>query len=116
MQAVPTQYVFQPQPQPQAQLYYASAPVPEPAKHNFWYGSTKDEVDAQNAAIAKANGATTPVQLIPQGGTASSQYYCRELDGSYTLRTTAEIMETLQPGHWQFANPGGYPYWVRTKA
>lgn len=103
------------QPQQPAQLYYAAAPVPEPVKHNFWYGGTKAEVDAQNAAIAQAGAATKPVQLIPQGGTPSSQYYCREFNGSYTLRTITEIMETLQPGHWQHANPGGYPYWVRTK-
>lgn len=108
--------MYQAQPQPPAQLYYAAAPVPEPVKHNFWYGGTKAEVDAQNAAIAQTSGATKPVQLIPQGGTASSQYYCRELNGSYTLRTTTEIMETLQPGYWQYANPGGYPYWVRTNA
>lgn len=108
--------MYQAQPQPPAQLYYAAAPVAEPVKHNFWYGGTKAEVDAQNAAIAQASGATKPVQLIPQGGTASSQYYCRELNGSYTLRTTTEIMETLQPGYWQYANPGGYPYWVRTNA
>ncbi|MCJ1468807.1 hypothetical protein MMC07_007437 [Pseudocyphellaria aurata] len=112
-QAAPAQCYYQIQAQP---VYYAAAPVPEPVKHNFWYGSTKVEVDAQNAAIAQASGATKPVQLIPQGGTPSSQYYCRELDGSYTLRTVTEIMETLQPGHWQYANPGGYPYWIRTKA
>lgn len=115
LQVVPGQYVYQAQAQSQPQLYYAAPPVPEPVKHNFWHGGTKAEVDAQNAAVAKATGATDTVRLIPEGSTASSQYYCRELDGSYTLRTTTEIMETLQPGYWQYANPGGYPYWVRTK-
>ena len=90
--------------------------MPEPVKHNFWYGGTKAEIDAKEAAAAAAAAAAKPVQLIPQITAAPQQYYCRELNGSYTLRSTNEIMEKLQPGYWTFANPGGYPYWVRTKA
>lgn len=92
----------------QPQVYYAAAPVPEPVKHNFWFGGTKAEVDAKKEA--------QPAQLIPQITAAPQQYYCRELNGSYTLRSTNEIMEKLQPGYWTYANPGGYPYWVRAKA
>ena len=69
-------------------------------------------MDAQNATAGAAN----PVRVVPQANLAAQQYYCRELDGSYTLRSTKEIMESLQPGYWTFANPGGYPYWVRSKA
>lgn len=117
-------------PPPPPQVYYSSAPIPEPVKHNYWYGATKAEVDAQEAADAAAATAaaeqahSVQLVLIPQIVAAPApapappapkpqQFYCRELDGSYTLRTTTEIMQTLQPGHWTHA-PSGYPYWVRT--
>ncbi|KAL9594998.1 MAG: hypothetical protein Q9179_005157 [Wetmoreana sp. 5 TL-2023] len=92
--------------------YYAGQPIPEPAK--VWVGSTKAQVDAQNAALAQGVGAYQQMQLAPANPTASQQFYCRELDGTYTLRTVTDIETSCQPGSWQTA-VSGYPYFVRTK-
>ena len=40
------------------------------------------------------------------------QFWCEELDGSYTLRTGKEIAADLQPGRWAFTDEGN-AYWVR---
>ncbi|KAL8699474.1 MAG: hypothetical protein Q9201_005984 [Fulgogasparrea decipioides] len=97
---------------PQVAPYYAGQPIPEPAK--VWVGSTKAQVDAQNAALAQGVGAYQQMQLAPANPTASQQFYCRELDGTYTLRTVTDIETSCQPGSWQTA-VSGYPYFVRTK-
>ncbi|MCJ1258001.1 hypothetical protein MMC24_005829 [Lignoscripta atroalba] len=106
--------------QPQPQMYYAPAPAPapapaspKPANHAYWHGSSKADVDQQNIAIAQATGATKPTQLVPYKPSAEQQWWCRELDATWTLRTTREIQEELQPGFWQYASPGGYPYFIR---
>ncbi|KAI4242928.1 MAG: hypothetical protein L6R40_003801 [Gallowayella cf. fulva] len=70
-------------------IYYAGQAVPEPS--NVWYGSTKAEVDAQNAALAPSLGVFAPMKLVPANATAGQQFYCKELNGCYTLRTTTEI-------------------------
>lgn len=100
-----------------------AAPAPKPKEekkkeekkdkgHVYWYGSTKEEVDIQNYAIHKAHAKPTP--LVPYKPSSEQQFWCRELDKSYTLRTMTDIMENLQPGYWQ---PGdeGYPYFIRQK-
>ncbi|KAI4251704.1 MAG: hypothetical protein LQ352_004692 [Teloschistes flavicans] len=97
---------------PVAGPYYVGHPIPEPA--HIWLGSTKAQVDAQNATLAKDVGAYQPIQLVPASATAAQQFYCRELDGSYTLRTTTDIETSCQPGVWQTAK-SGYPYFVRSK-
>ncbi|KAL8922445.1 MAG: hypothetical protein Q9208_005167 [Pyrenodesmia sp. 3 TL-2023] len=98
---------------PHYPMYYAGHPQPEPTR--IWYGSTKAEVDAQNAAIAQTVGATKPMELIPANATAGQQFYCRELDGAYTLRTMTDIETSCQPGSWHKAS-SGYPYFIRAKA
>ena len=98
--------------QPQCPTYYVAAqPVPEPVKTNYWYGASTAEVDKQNIEIAQATGVTKPVQLIPS---ADQQFYVKEFDGSWTLRTTTDIMGSCQPGQWAYAQ-GGYPFFVRKK-
>ncbi|KAI4197646.1 MAG: hypothetical protein LQ350_005801 [Teloschistes chrysophthalmus] len=99
--------------QPFVGPYYVGHPSPEPA--NVWLGSTKAQVDAQNAALAQNVGAYQPIQLVPAAATTGQQFYCRELDGSYTLRTTTDIETSCQPGIWQTARTG-YPYFVRDKS
>ncbi|KAI4116601.1 MAG: hypothetical protein LQ345_003007 [Seirophora villosa] len=94
-------------------LFYAGHPQPEPTR--VWYGSTKAEVDAQNAALAQDVGAYKPMELIPANPTAGQQFYCRELDGTYTLRTMTDIETACQPGAWHRASTG-YPYFIRNKA
>ena len=97
--------------------YYYTVPTPAPApkpasSHVYWYGSTKEEVDAQNHAVHKAHAKPTP--LVPYKPSNDQQYYCRELDGSYTLRTPTDVMENLQPGYWKYSEEG-YPYFIRQK-
>ncbi|KAL8923439.1 MAG: hypothetical protein Q9172_003136 [Xanthocarpia lactea] len=91
-------------------IYCAGQPIPEPAK--IWYGSTKAEVDAQNAALAQVVGAHTPMNLVPANPGAGQQFWCKEPNGVYTLRTMTEIETSCQPGSWHTA-PTGYPYFVR---
>ncbi|KAL8986814.1 MAG: hypothetical protein Q9177_003924 [Variospora cf. flavescens] len=113
--ASPPEAPVQPAPtyHPQAPLYYAGHPQPEPTR--IWYGSTKAEVDAQNAALAPSVGAYKPMELVPANPTAGQQFYCRELDGTYTLRTMTDIETACQPGAWHKAS-SGYPYFIRNKA
>ena len=100
--------------------YYYTAPAPAPAPkpaspksgHVYWYGSTKEEVDAQNYAAHKAHAKPTP--LVPYKPSNEQQFYCREFDGSYTLRTATDIMENLMPGYWKYGEEG-YPYFIRSK-
>lgn len=103
-----------------AQPFYYQPQVPvgvaaPQQAHVNWIGATKAEVDAQNIAIAKEVGATKPSNLVPYKLVDGQQWWCRELDGSFTLRTTNDIMDNLQPGHWTYAS-GGYPYFIRAPA
>ncbi|MCJ1335958.1 hypothetical protein MMC09_001232 [Bachmanniomyces sp. S44760] len=114
-----TQSVYIPQPQPVYQsppaYYHAAAPQPQLVNHVAWQGPSKAQVDAENMAIAQATGATKPVHLVPFNQSDDQQLWVRELDGSYTLRTVKDIQENLQPGYWQYAQPGGYPYFICQK-
>ncbi|EEP79071.1 predicted protein [Uncinocarpus reesii 1704] len=107
------QYVPQPQAyQPPARM----APVAQASPGAVpWVGATRAEIDAQNIAIAKATGATRPQSMIPYKPADGQQWWCREIDGSYTLRTTNDIMENLQPGKWVYSSTG-FPYFVRQPA
>lgn len=53
------------------------------------------------------------MQLVPANPAAGQQFYCRELDGSYTLRTVTDIETSCQPGSWHKSSTG-YPYFVRS--
>ncbi|EFE39360.1 hypothetical protein TRV_05953 [Trichophyton verrucosum HKI 0517] len=77
-----------------------------------WIGPTRAEVDAQNIAVARATGAMRPQSMVPYRPAEGQQWWCREVDGSYTLRTTNDIMENLQPGYWAYSS-SGYPYFIR---
>ncbi|KAK2875953.1 hypothetical protein FQN49_001495 [Arthroderma sp. PD_2] len=80
-----------------------------------WIGPTRAEVDAQNLAVARATGAMRPQSMVPYRPAEGQQWWCREVDGSYTLRTTNDIMENLQPGYWTYSS-SGYPYFIRQNA
>jgi len=76
-------------------------------------GATPAEVAAQNAATAFNTGATIPTQLVPYKPAAGQQFWCKELDQSWTLRTYGDVaMGELSPGHWEVSKTG-YHYWVR---
>lgn len=75
-------------------------------------GASRAEIDAQNAAIHAQTAATKPVQMVPYKPEPGQQFYVRELDGLWTLRTMNEIMKDLQPGKWEKGD-SGYPYFIR---
>ena len=113
-QTHPNQPIYQGQP-PLCYPLAAAPAIEQPSAHHVWYGRTKEQVDAENIAIAQKVGTNKPVQLVPYNPSGEQQFWCRELDSSYTLRTSKDITENLQPGFWQYAQPGGYPYWYRMK-
>ncbi|MCJ1421901.1 hypothetical protein MMC32_008268 [Xylographa parallela] len=99
------------------QYYYVEpVPAPKPAtpkpdKHVYWYGSSRKEVDVQNHAIYKAHAKPTP--LVPYEPSAEEQFWVRELDGSWTLRTSKDVGDNCQPGYWQ-QGESGYHHFYRT--
>lgn len=48
-------------------------------------------------------------------GNPNQEFYCRELDGSWSLRNMNAIMKECQPGFWQ-SSQSGYPVFYRQKA
>ncbi|MCJ1287555.1 hypothetical protein MMC26_006907 [Xylographa opegraphella] len=86
-------------------------PTPKPDKHVYWYGSSRQEVDVQNHAIHKAHA--KPTQMVPYEPSAEEQFWVRELDGSWTLRTAKDVGDNCQPGYWQ-EGESGYPLFIRT--
>lgn len=46
------------------------------------------------------------------GAFPDAEFWCCELDGTYTVRTKETITLALRPGEWKYA-VAGYPYWVR---
>lgn len=48
-------------------------------------------------------------------GDPKQEFYCRELDGSWTLRNMGAIVKECQPGFWQ-SSKSGYPVFYRQKA
>lgn len=98
--------------QPPHIQYHASKPTAEPANFNYYQGLTSQQVNDRNMSRAQNHGGFDQVQLVPQDASPDNEYYCRELDGTYTVRTVNTIMNSLTPGQWAYASTG-YPYWVR---
>ena len=106
-----------------APVYYyhvATPKAPAAAKPNgshanpyVWHGNTKEEMARQNQVIAQNVGANKPTKVVPPEATDAQQFWCRELDGAYTLRSKQTIQQALQPGHWAVAKEG-HAYFVRT--
>ena len=92
--------------------FHTSQPAAEPANRNIYQGLTSQQVQDRNITRAKNLGGFDQVQLVPQNASPDNEYYCRELDGTYTVRTVNTIMNTLTPGQWAYASTG-YPYWIR---
>ncbi len=96
---------------PSVQFY--SAQVQSPVGANYYQGPTTSQVNANNQARAHNVGAYNPnIQMVPQPASPDSEFWCRELNGHYTLRTMNTIMQSLQPGVWARGS-SGYPYFVR---
>lgn len=68
----------------------------------------------ENQQIAQNTGANDPVQMVPYKAAPGQQFWCRELDGSWTLRTVNETMAELQPGYWD-KSQSGHAIFIRQK-
>lgn len=91
----------------------AAATASVPSSSTPWYGPTANEVDMQNRVIM--DDQMKARQLKGHVPSASDQYWCRELDGLYTVRTAIDIYESCTPGYWT-TGEGNYPYFVREEA
>lgn len=98
--------------QPTNVQFHSSQPAAEPASFNYYQGLTSQQVNDRNIARAQNHGGFNQVQLVPQNASPDNEYFCRELDGTWTVRTINTIMNSLNPGQWAYATTG-YPYWVR---
>ena len=86
----------------------------QPSAPNYFVGATRADVAYQNQLIAHSTGAEIPSQLAPYKPAAGQQFWCKETDGSWTLRTHADIvMDEVAPGYWEKHATSGYFYWVR---
>ena len=90
--------------------FHSSQPGAEPAIFNHYQGLTAQQVYDRNISRAQQNGVSNP-QLVPTAS-PDREFYCRELDGSWTMRTVNTIMNSLQPGQWAYSSDGAV-YWVR---
>lgn len=92
--------------------FHSSQPAAEPTGFNYYQGLTAQQVNDRNLSRVQSHGGFDQVQLVPQNASPDNEYYCRELDGTWTVRTVNTIMNHLNPGRWHYAT-NGYPYWVR---
>ena len=91
--------------------FYTSQPAAEPTHFTHYQGLTAHQVNNRNIHRAQNHGRSY-LQLVPQTSSPDNVFYCRELDGSWTLRTVNTIMNSLQPGHWA-QGPKGAIQWIR---
>jgi hypothetical protein len=85
----------------------------------YFVGSTPAEIAAQNAALAAMLNVPLPGgnQLIPFKPSANPQFWCKELDGSWSLREQNDfVMGDIGPGAWERHPTSGYHYFVRAPA
>jgi len=55
-----------------------------------------------------------PTQLAPYKPANGQQFWCKELDGSWTLQSYTDILNgAVNPGRWEKHATSGYYYWVR---
>lgn len=74
-------------------------------------GKTIAEMQAYNQDIAMANHVLEPEDFQPASKDPSKMYYCRELDGNWTLRSRYSIDKM---GEWRwYQTPEGAFYAVR---
>jgi hypothetical protein len=87
-----------------------------PSAPAYFVGATASEIAAQNAILlANMQAAKAPPsQLVPYKPGASPQFWCKELDGSWTLREYNDSLKHDFPkGHWEKHASSGYYYFVR---
>ena len=76
--------------------------------HPFYHGQPTI-VYQQPAQAAEPAKPEEPILT----GDPKQEFYCRELDGSWSLRTATAITKDCHPGFWQ-SSESGYPVFYRT--
>lgn len=67
--------------------------------------------------MAAGQPAAPPNQLVPYKPGDSPQFWCKELDGSWTLREIMDFAKgDLSSGRWEMHPTSGYRYFVKTPA
>ncbi|EXJ60665.1 hypothetical protein A1O7_04818 [Cladophialophora yegresii CBS 114405] len=82
----------------------------------YFVGATAAEIQTQNAILLANMQAAQqqPSQLVPFKPGQSPQFWCKELDGSWTLREYSDALKPDFPaGHWEKHATSGYHYYVR---
>jgi hypothetical protein len=74
-----------------------------PPTTNRWIGRTREQINEDNRAIAEATHANEYRALVPENTNNRMNFWCREKDGTWTLRDPLTIKEALQPGYWATA-------------
>lgn len=93
-----------------------------PSSPYYFVGSSAAEIQAQNAIIAAQFMAAgqlkgPPNQLVPYKPGNSPQFWCKELDGSWTLRELSDFTSgDLTAGRWEVHPTSGYHYFVKAVA
>ncbi|KAK5058617.1 hypothetical protein LTR84_010880 [Exophiala bonariae] len=92
-----------------------------PNAPSFFVGTSAAEIQAQNAilqanlynlAASQAQAQAQPTQIAPYKPGTGQQFWCKEADGSWTLRDQTDAA-TLGAGHWETHSTSGYHYFVK---
>lgn len=95
--------------------YAQFAPIYPHHQHHDYQERTVTEVDQDNQAIAVREGAYDAHEIAPKDPKPDQMFWCREVDGSWTLRTVFTIENDLRPGRWQVDAQRGYLVFIRAQ-
>lgn len=90
-----------------------------PTAPYYFVGSTAADIQAQNAILAAqfmtaGQSVVPPNQLVPYKPGNTPQFWCKELDGSWTLRELSDFTTgDLAAGRWEVHPTSGYRYFVK---
>ena len=95
-----------------------AARAAQPSATLYFPGMNTSEIMAQNAIVAAQMGwQGTPKQLAPYKPSDTQQVWCKELDGSWTLRELTDFVSgDITAGRWETHPTSGYRYFIRTPA
>ena len=92
----------------QPTLYHSTLAAPGPL-----YGNHDQKTGNAASSGIWANGASQPLQLVNEVPTGNTQYYCKELNGTWQIRTYNDIMNNCQPVDRRTHSQTGVPFFER---
>lgn len=91
----------------------------QPNAPSYFVGTSAAEIQAQNAILqanlcnlAASQAQQKATQVAPYKPGTGPQFWCKETDGSWTLRDQTDAA-TLGAGHWETHATSGYHYFVK---